>query len=79
MTTTDPDVSCDPYDFEIDRRLRNERPLPYNQRYDFYALSHFDDVEQAFVDWSWDVDLDSAVQARTLTVRSWERLPVVAA
>ena len=26
---------------------------------------------------SWEVDLDHAVQARTSTVRGWERLPVV--
>jgi cytochrome P450 len=26
---------------------------------------------------TWDVDWDNAVQARTSTVRGWERLPVV--
>jgi cytochrome P450 len=26
---------------------------------------------------NWDVDTDNAVQARTSTVRGWERLPVV--
>jgi cytochrome P450 len=58
MTTTDPHVYYDPYDFEIDadpypvwRRLRDERPLYYNERYDFYALSRFEDVERASVDW----------------------------
>jgi cytochrome P450 len=58
MTTTDPDVYYDPYDFEIDadpypiwKRLRDEHPLYYNERYDFYALSRFDDVERASVDW----------------------------
>ncbi len=58
MTTTDPDVYYDPYDFEIDadpypvwKRLREERPLYYNERYDFYAFSRFDDVERASVDW----------------------------
>jgi cytochrome P450 len=52
------DVYYDPYDFEIDtnpypvwKRLRDERPLYYNPRYDFYALSRFQDVEQGFVDW----------------------------
>jgi cytochrome P450 len=51
-------VYYDPYDFEIDsdpypiwRRLRDEQPLYYNERYDFYALSRFDDVERAAVDW----------------------------
>jgi len=58
MTTTDAEVYYDPYDFEIDtdpypvwRRLREERPLYYNERYDFYALSRFDDVERCLVDW----------------------------
>lgn len=58
MTTTAPDVYYDPYDFEIDsdpypvwRRLRDERPLYYNDRYDFFALSRFDDVEPCLVDW----------------------------
>lgn len=48
----------DPYDFEIDadpypiwRRLREEAPLYYNDKYDFYALSRFDDVERGLVDW----------------------------
>jgi cytochrome P450 len=58
MTTTDADLYYDPYDFEIDtnpypiwRRLREERPLYYNDRYDFYAVSRFDDVERCSVDW----------------------------
>jgi cytochrome P450 len=58
MTATEPGVYYDPFDFEIDtdpypiwKRLREERPLYYNERYDFYALSRFDDVEQALVDW----------------------------
>jgi cytochrome P450 len=58
MTTTDPDVYYDPYDFEIDadpypiwKRLRDERPLYHNERYDFYAVSRFDDVERCAVDW----------------------------
>jgi cytochrome P450 len=58
MTTTDPDVYYDPYDFEIDsdpypiwRRLRDETPLYYNEKYDFYAVSRFDDVEQGLVNW----------------------------
>jgi cytochrome P450 len=58
MSTIESDVYYDPYDFEIDtdpypiwKRLREEQPLYYNDRYDFYALSRFDDVERAFVDW----------------------------
>lgn len=48
----------DPYDFDIDtdpypvwKRLRDEQPLYYNEKYDFWALSRFDDVERALVDW----------------------------
>ena len=56
--TSDSDVYYDPYDFEIDvdphpvwKRLRDEAPLYYNEKYDFFALSRFDDVERALVDW----------------------------
>ncbi len=48
----------DPFDFEVDadpyptwKRLRDEAPLYHNERYDFYALSRFDDVSEAFKDW----------------------------
>jgi cytochrome P450 len=58
MTATSPDVHYDPYDFEIDsdpypvwKRLRDELPLYYNEQYDFYALSRFDDVEPCLIDW----------------------------
>lgn len=57
-TTSDADLYYDPYDFDIDadpypvfRRLREEQPLYYNERYDFFALSRFDDVQAASVDW----------------------------
>jgi cytochrome P450 len=49
----------DPYDFEIDtdpypiwRRMRAESPLYYNEKYDFFALCRFDDVEKALLDWN---------------------------
>ena len=52
------DLYYDPYDFAIDtdpypiwKRMREEAPLYYNDRYDFYALSRFDDVEQGLIDW----------------------------
>jgi cytochrome P450 len=58
MSVAEVDLYYDPYDFEIHtapypvwRRLREERPLYYNERYDFWALSRFDDVERALVDW----------------------------
>ena len=52
------DLYYDPYDFEIDtdpypvwQRLREERPLYHNEKYEFFALSRFADVEQGLVDW----------------------------
>jgi cytochrome P450 len=52
------DVYYDPYDITINtdpypvyRRLREESPLYYNAAYDFYAISRFDDVSRAIVDW----------------------------
>jgi cytochrome P450 len=58
MTATESGVYYDPFDFEIDtdpypvwKRLRDDCPLYYNERYDFYALSRFEDVERALVDW----------------------------
>ena len=57
VTAAMPDVYYDPYDREIladpypyFRRLRDEAPLYYNERYDFWALSRFADVEAALVD-----------------------------
>ncbi len=50
-------VYYDPYDADIDadpypvyRRLREEAPLYYNEKYDFYAVSRYDDVERGLVD-----------------------------
>ena len=47
----------DPYDYAIDAnphpvwaRLREEAPVYYNERLDFYALSRFDDVLRAHLD-----------------------------
>jgi len=59
VTVTSPrDLYYDPYDFEIDSdpyplwgRMRDEAPLYYNDRYDFYALSRYDDVDKAMLDW----------------------------
>ena len=56
MTTTT-DLYYDPYDVEIDadpypvyRRLREEMPLYRNERYNFYAVSRFDDVQRGLLD-----------------------------
>ena len=52
------DLYYDPFDFEIDddpypvwRRLREEAPLYYNDRHDFYALSRYDDVARELPNW----------------------------
>ena len=51
------DVYYDPYDAEIwadpyptFRRLREEAPLYYNEKHDFYAVSRYADVERGLVD-----------------------------
>ena len=59
MTTLTPEaLYYDPYDIEIDRdphplwkRFRDDAPLWYNERHDFWMLSRFADVEQAMKDW----------------------------
>ncbi len=56
--TSEPWVYYDPYDFAIDadpypvwRRLRDEAPLYWNEKYEFFALSRWDDVDAAMLDW----------------------------
>ena len=56
--TNESDIYYDPFDIEIDndphplwKRMRDEAPLYRNEKYDFYALSRYDDVEKALVDW----------------------------
>ncbi|MBV9411490.1 MAG: cytochrome P450 [Acidimicrobiia bacterium] len=51
-------VYFDPYDVDINAdpyptygRLRDETPIYYNERYDFWALSRHDDVQKALVNW----------------------------
>ena len=57
MTQPD-DLYYDPYDYGIDadphpvwKRMRDESPLYYNAKYDFYALSRFEDVQAGLGDW----------------------------
>ncbi len=52
------EIYYDPYDFEIDtdphpvwRRMRDEAPLYRNDRYEFFALSRWEDVSASLVDW----------------------------
>jgi cytochrome P450 len=56
--TNDSDIYYDPFDTTIDKdphplwkRMRDEAPLYSNEKFDFYALSRYDDVEKALVDW----------------------------
>jgi len=51
------DLSYDPYEaisaldpYPLYRRLRDEMPLYYNERYDFYAVSRYEDCERGLVD-----------------------------
>ena len=51
------DLSWDPFDTDLDddphptwRRLRDEAPVYRNDKYDFYALSRYADVEAAHRD-----------------------------
>src|SRR3954470_12520413 len=62
MTTIDQsinqaDVYYDPYDVAINadpypvfKRLREEAPLYYNEQYDFFAVSRYEDVERGLKD-----------------------------
>ena len=57
MATASGDIYWDPFDTDIDtdpyevwRRLRDEAPLYRNERYDFWALSRFADVQAAHTD-----------------------------
>jgi cytochrome P450 len=56
-TATAHDVYYDPYDrdiladpYPIFRRMRDEAPLYYNEAYDFYAVTRYDDVKAALGD-----------------------------
>ncbi|MDT3445426.1 cytochrome P450 [Pseudofrankia sp. BMG5.37] len=51
------DLYWDPYDKQIDldphplwRRMRDEKPVYRNEKFDFYALSRFADVDEAHLD-----------------------------
>lgn len=52
------DIRYDPYDLDIDddpyptwARLREEAPLYWNEEHQFWALSRWDDVRPALLDW----------------------------
>ena len=52
------EIYYDPFDYEVDmdphpvwKRMREEMPLNYNDNFDFYALSRYEDVMAASKDW----------------------------
>jgi cytochrome P450 len=58
MVTASTEPYYDPYDFDIDadpypvwKRLRDEAPLYFNEKYEFYAVSRYNDVERCLVEW----------------------------
>ncbi len=58
VINADASVYFDPYDVDINAdpyptyaRLRDEAPVYYNEIYDFWALSRFEDVQKALVNW----------------------------
>jgi cytochrome P450 len=57
-TTQPDDLYWDPFDFELQldphplwRRMRDEAPLYRNEKYDFWALSRYQDVMDVVTDW----------------------------
>ncbi len=52
------DIYYDPYDYALDahphpmwKRMRDEAPLYYNEKFDFFAVSRFADVREVSADW----------------------------
>jgi cytochrome P450 len=58
MTGSTTEVYYDPFDFDIDddpypvwKRMRDEMPLYHNEKYNFYALSRYEDVAPELTNW----------------------------
>ena len=58
VSTAGADVYYDPYDYQIDanahaiwKRLRDDYPVYWNDRYRFFAISRYADVREASIDW----------------------------
>ena len=56
--TNDREIYYDPFNKQVDKdphpvwkRMRDEAPLYRNDKYDFWALTRYDDVERGLVDW----------------------------
>ena len=78
LSASTADLYFDPYDYEIDanphpiwKRMRDEAPLYRNDKYDFYALSRFDDVLAA----SLDTETYSSARGTVLEMISDEPIP----
>jgi cytochrome P450 len=79
MTDTVPDLYYDPFDetidaqpYEVWRRMRDDAPVYRNDRYDFYALSRFDDVEAAHL----DPKTFSSAHGTVLEIMSSDKIPM---
>jgi cytochrome P450 len=79
MTDTMPELYYDPFDVDIDsnpygiwQRMRDEAPVYRNERYDFWALSRFDDVEAAHL----DPKTFSSAHGTVLEIMSSNSIPV---
>jgi cytochrome P450 len=80
MTVTDDtpgDLYYDPIDVDIDadvhsvwRRLRDEAPLYWNDKYEFFAVSRYDDVLRAVL----DTDTFSSAHGTTIDMMGPDRL-----
>ena len=58
QVSTEPESLWDPYDlkfsedpYPIYARLREEKPLYYNEKHDFYLLTRFEDCNRGLPDW----------------------------
>ena len=79
---SDTGVYFDPYDVAINadpypayERLREEAPVYYNERYDFWALSRHDDVYKALLNWQTFSNTRSDITAsRWKLASAWRHL-----
>ncbi len=88
--TRDGSVYYDPFDVDINadpyptfKRLRDEAPIYYNERYDIWTLARHADVEKGLVDWetfsSSHGDILEVIQARMEIPKGvfiWEDPPI---
>jgi cytochrome P450 len=75
MTTDTTELYYDPYDYDVDvdaqsiwKRLRDEAPVYWNEKFEFYALSLYDGVLAATL----DTDTFSSADATTIELMTPE-------